>query len=257
VRQHFWKYQATGNDFIVIDEEELRFDLKDEDIIRSLCQRHLGIGSDGILVLAMQGDALNIEFLNPDGSRSFCGNGSRAAVRFAQEQEWIGHRVGFKAIDGSHEAQVVDDGIRISMRPVQYPVSKDEGEFLDTGSPHLVLERDDVKVMDVKSLGAEVRYSEEWTKTGVNVNFLESCGPEHIYIRTYERGVEAETLSCGTGVTAAALYWANKQDMTEGRIQVDTLGGVLTVGFERNPNGFDSIYLEGPAKRVFEGFIEL
>lgn len=222
-----------------------------------MCDRHLGIGSDGILVLAMQGDRLVVDFLNPDGSRSFCGNGSRAAVRFAHEQQWIERSVGFQAIDGPHDAQVLQDGIRISMRPVQEPVAKGQGVFLDTGSPHLILERKDVGDLDVDALGSEVRYSAPWKQSGVNVNFLESHDREHISIRTYERGVEAETLSCGTGVTAAALYWANLHDMAEGSIQVDTLGGKLSVGFKKTEDGFDSIFLEGPAQKVFEGFIEL
>jgi len=251
----FFKYQGAGNDFILIDDRAGLFP-ESEKLVSQLCDRKFGIGSDGILLIKNSEQAdVHLDFLNPDSTRSFCGNGSRCGLRFAEELGLVEGSCTFEAIDGLHEAALHKVYVRISMSDVSEIIDHNKGYMLDTGSPHLVIEVDDLENHQVADSGAQLRYSPEFAKHGINVNFVEFRKDNKLSIRTYERGVEAETLSCGTGVTAAALALAYKQKLHQGRIEVSSRGGELAVEFNYDGNSFHDIWLEGPAKKVFGGEI--
>jgi diaminopimelate epimerase len=255
MRIAFSKWQGTGNDFVVIDDRLERFPTGDLDLVRRLCDRHFGIGSDGLILLRPsqeQGVAFHMEFFNPDGSQSFCGNGSRCA--FAA---WVGlagatGTFAFTAIDGLHRGAMDEQGrgVRVEMRPaVQHERLGPGMDLLDTGSPHLLLWVDDPEKVDLIPEARSHRYGPSFREDGVNVNFLawrDGC----VHMRTYERGVEGETLSCGTGVTAAALSALQRGHAKDGTVEVHTRGGTLWV--EHAPDG---THLIGPAQQVFEGHI--
>lgn len=256
--QRFYKYQATGNDFILIDDRDLNFPT-DLSLVSALCDRRFGIGSDGlILIQPHETTDFNMVFYNPDGSQSLCGNGSRCAVVFAQYLGIIGTECQFMAYDGVHEASILSDStVRLHMQNVQDVRSMEDGMLIDTGSPHLIQYVDAIDATDVVAEGRKIRYNETFREDGVNVNFISKSNPSTIKVRTYERGVENETLSCGTGVTAAALA-ASMQDM-ESPINIHTRGGQLQVEFlrEEGTGHFSEVYLIGPAKYVFSGEIEV
>jgi diaminopimelate epimerase len=253
----FFKYQATGNDFILIDNRDNTVE-HNVTLAQRLCDRKFGIGSDG-LILIQNYDELDFEmvFYNPDGSQSLCGNGSRCAVNFANKLGVIGSKTTFKAYDGSHEAEILADGnVRLKMSDVQNVMHNTNGMFVDTGSPHMVVYVNDVKNTDVFQEGKVIRYSDPFKDAGVNVNFVEMIDENKVFVRTYERGVENETLSCGTGVTAAAI--ASESKGLKSPIDIITKGGHLKVEFNRGDNNnFNEIYLIGPAVEVFKGFIDI
>jgi diaminopimelate epimerase len=252
----FSKYQGTGNDFIMIDNRDGSIRLSKEQVIQ-LCDRKFGIGSDGIVLIESHAiEDFYMNFYNPDGSQSFCGNGSRCAVAFARQLGIVGNHGLFGAIDKSHAFVVNDGEIAIQMRDVDAVTWTDEQCIIQTGSPHLIQLTNDPEKLDVAVEGASIRYSERFSKDGINVNFVH-MGKGELWMRTYERGVEAETLSCGTGVTAAALSLAALQpDVRE--VHVHTRGGDLKVKLERTSDGgFHDVWLCGPAKSVFQGTIEL
>lgn len=250
----FSKYHGTGNDFILIDNRAGNIDLSLEQI-RFLCDRHLGVGADGLILLESHRDLdFFMNYYNSDGSQSFCGNGSRCAVAFFRRLTGVTGKLSFEAIDGIHEAKLVAEEHCISMRNAQHPEVIDEGHFIDTGSPHVVIEVSQLHDLDVCREGAAVRYNERWSSRGVNVNFIERT-EALIHVRTYERGVENETLSCGTGVTAVALIDGFLHGGYKRRLQ--TQGGVLTVRWDSSENGFENIELQGPAELVFNGVVDL
>jgi diaminopimelate epimerase len=259
MKTYFFKYQGAGNDFILVDDRNEQFAEPSSEVVARLCDRRFGIGSDGLILIKKSQTAdLWIDFMNPDGSRSFCGNGSRCGLLFAKKLGMIHNdECTFQAVDGIHTGRLTSAGARISMQQVKAIETHDKGSFVQTGSPHLVLPVDDIKNLDVKSLGSSIRYSPFYKKDGVNVNFILDLGSEKLALRTYERGVEDETLACGTGVTAAALVHARKHDLHKGTIHVKALGGDLSVSFVKDGEGFKDIYLEGPAEEVFCGEIAL
>lgn len=260
MKHYFFKYQGAGNDFILFDDRQGSFPDQDKKLIAKLCNRKFGIGSDGIILIKKSGKAdLWIDFINPDGSRSFCGNGSRCGIQFAQLLGMIkGDTCTFQAVDGIHQGWIMKKTVRISMNDVNEIENHEEGAFLHTGSPHLIITMDQgLDSLDVKSDGAAIRYSERYKKEGVNVNYVHAVKDDLINIRTYERGVEDETLACGTGVTAAALAHAYERKMSEGKISVSARGGLLIVTFMRVGDGFKFVELEGPADEVFCGEIEI
>ena len=254
----FKKYQATGNDFILIDDRDKTFPT-DLSLIPRLCDRRFGIGSDGLILIQPHETAdFTMVFYNPDTSQSLCGNGSRCAVMFAHHLGMIGTECQFMAYDGMHEATILSDlTVRLRMQDVQDVSMTADGMLLDTGSPHLIQNVDNLDTTDVVSEGKRIRFSEPFRKAGVNVNFVTRLGDSAIGVRTYERGVENETLSCGTGVTAAALS-ASFQEMGS-PISIHTRGGDLQVEFQADHESghFSQVYLTGPAKYVFSGQIEL
>lgn len=253
----FYKYQGAGNDFVMIDAYNRQFEGDKKALATKLCDRHFGIGSDGLIFIERTEEAdFLMDFYNPDGSQSFCGNGSRCAVAFARERGvFTGDKVNFKAIDGVHQASINDDLVKVSMNDVNTVTKYDDDLFINTGSPHYLLEVDDIDAVDLLTEGSAIRYSQQFAPGGTNVNFIQKISEKHIAIRTYERGVEAETLACGTGATAAALGFAFKHNSQAKMIEVRAKGGDLKVYFNRLNNVFTHVFLEGPATEVFKGFI--
>lgn len=252
----FYKYQGTGNDFVMIDQRESSFILNKHQI-EFLCNRRFGIGADGLILLKNHSDYhFEMCYYNSDGNQStMCGNGGRCLVAFAHFLNIFQEKCRFLAIDGEHEAQVMGDSIKLKMRDVDEIKPHQSGYVVFTGSPHYVRFQESIHEFDVFSEGKRIRNSEAFKKEGINVNFIEKITENHIKVRTYERGVENETLSCGTGVTASALV-VMSEDKTD-CISIETLGGNLQVQAESYGNGFRNIYLIGPAKQVFKGEISL
>jgi len=269
----FSKYQGTGNDFILLNNIHGKYNDIAEDEVNFLCDRKFGIGSDGLILLNKSADHdFHMNFMNPDGSKSFCGNGARCAVQFAGDIGLLSsHNVSFEAFDGAHLAELCGNDVKLEMAAVDLPrqISLEsidslpfvEGFFMDTGSPHLALVVDTINRLDTKNLlsvGRQIRYSKMYEVNGINVNMVFTHAPDDISIATYERGVENETLSCGTGATACALVHAAKKMNTQGLIKVRTKGGLLQVSYESNgTNKFTKAHLIGPAKFIYEGTIEI
>jgi diaminopimelate epimerase len=253
----FHKYQGTGNDFIMIDDRDKTFPISQQ-FIESLCHRRFGIGADGLILLQNEeGYDFRMVYFNADGTEgSMCGNGGRCTVRFAHDLGIIGEAAKFIATDGEHLASVCDEDIFLKMMDVPVVEQNKEYDFANTGSPHYITYVHDLENTDVYEIGNKIRYSDFWQKKGgTNVNFVQLNDSQTIAVRTYERGVEDETYSCGTGVTACALS-ANLKHQMESPIQIKTLGGALQVSFQKGENNsFSNIYLIGPAVKVFEGKI--
>ncbi len=255
---HFYKYQGTGNDFILVDNRDNSFALTTEQI-RHLCDRRFGIGADGLMTLnEKEGYDFEMKYYNSDGREgSMCGNGGRCIVKFAYHLGIHRALYRFLAADGDHEAEIDISGIvSLKMKNVQ-KITKYHNDFvLDTGSPHYVKLVGNVMQLDVYKKGHEIRNSKDFRESGINVNFVEQdINNDKITVRTFERGVENETYSCGTGVTASALVcYHNEIGFNE--VEVKTLGGKLTVEFDRTEDDqFNNIWLCGPTERVFEGEI--
>lgn len=253
----FYKYQATGNDFIMIDNRDLRFTFSNEQISQ-LCHRKFGIGADG-LILIQNHDTCDFEMIyyNPDGSQSLCGNGSRCAVKFADFLGLIDKKTTFVAYDGEHTGEILpNDWVKLKMKDVQNVRPVSDGIFIDTGSPHLVKFVINLQNYKVYKEGKLIRNGGLFKSEGVNVNFVETLPDNQIFVRTYERGVEDETMSCGTGVTAAAI--ASLQKGYTSPVKIKTLGGNLEVEFASNSNNyFSKVHLIGPAEEVFKGTYQL
>jgi len=257
----FKKYQGTGNDFVIIDNRKTIFNKANLEAIQLICDRKFGIGADGLILIENHEKYdFNMVFFNPDGSQSFCGNGSRCAVQFAHELGIITNtKTMFVSTDGLHEALVLGkSNIKLKMHNVIDITTADDHYFMNTGSPHYVSFQKNINDLDIIQKGREVRYAEAYkTINGTNVNFIEEKTAENL-VRTYERGVEDETLSCGTGVTACAISIALKNNLTKGEINIITKGGNLSVSLEKTAeNHFTNIWLEGAATFVFEGTISL
>ncbi|MES2799713.1 MAG: diaminopimelate epimerase [Bacteroidota bacterium] len=256
----FSKYQGAGNDFVMINNLNGDYDQLSIEQIQSLCDRKFGIGADGLIKInASSAAAFEVDYYNSDGSKSFCGNGARCSVAFAGTLGIDINDTDFIAIDGLHTAERIASQIKIKMHDVT-AIQKVEGAFvLDTGSPHYVKCVDDIDDFDIVDFGRGIRYSSKFKADGINVNLLERLDERSIRVATYERGVEDETLSCGTGVTACALVFGElRQELGEQSVIVQTKGGDLLVQFERtNVGSFSSIFLTGPAKFVFQGTIEV
>ncbi len=267
----FYKYQGTGNDFIMINNEHSAYfadSEKEAERIALLCNRHLGIGADGLILLnpSTKYD-FHMKYFNADGKEgSMCGNGGRCAVAFAKMLGLIGTEPVFSAFDGLHKARIIASNnnqtiIGLQLNDAPAPDPSGEHMVLNTGSPHLILFTDDLSQIAVSAEGRKIRYSEAFLEEGVNVNFVEVLSNESLFVRTYERGVEEETLSCGTGVTASALAaWINNVRNLGNMYSIKTLGGSLKVSFSPpgpGENNFTNIWLTGPAEFVFKGEIQL
>lgn len=255
----FFKYHGTGNDFVIIDNRHKQYEGLSSPVVRHLCDRHFGIGGDGLMLLNLiNGYDFEMKYYNADGHESsMCGNGGRCLVRFAYDIGIKKTSYTFLAIDGSHEANFGDnDWVQLKMKDVNDVENRHGNMKLDTGSPHYVKFIDNIHHYDVYNEGRRIRYSNEYKDEGINVNFVQT-EEDRIWVRTYERGVENETLSCGTGVTASALVSAHN-DQGFNRVEVQTPGGHLAVEFERkDENHFENIWLCGPAVMVFKGEIEV
>lgn len=256
----FFKYHGTGNDFILVDQRDHSYlDASSERVIRLLCDRHFGIGADGLILLELDpGLDFRMVYFNSDGRESsMCGNGGRCLLAFANHLGMIGSEGRFRAIDGIHEGRIRPDGwVDLKMADVRLVERTDNALVLDTGSPHYVSFVQDAAKVDVFAEGRKVRYSDRFREQGINVNFVSELD-RGICVSTYERGVEQETLSCGTGVTAAALAWALQQDMKgQCELPVKAKGGDLLIRFDRQGESFTDIWLCGPAIQVFRGELE-
>jgi len=258
----FSKYQGTGNDFIIVDSWEKEIDLS-ADQIAWLCNRKFGIGADGLMILKKNNLAdFEMIYFNADGlPGSMCGNGGRCLVQFARSKKIIGEHTSFIAVDGMHQAKVHsnDEWISLHMGDVSEINARAGGDcFVNTGSPHIVRWVDDPSLVDVIHEGRSIRYNLEFIANGTNVNFVKVDQGE-LYVRTYERGVEDETLSCGTGVTASVLAAAftNRLPKSADGANVSTPGGALHVKYKSHDGLFTDVWLEGPAKFVYKGEVEL
>ncbi len=257
----FFKYQGAGNDFILIDNRSLAFSSLTEKQINSLCNRRFGIGADGLMLLQDHPSYdFEMHYYNADGRLgSMCGNGGRCIVAFAKALSIVTDETNFLAVDGPHYAKISEKGnwIELQMIDVQ-DIQRDENAFvLNTGSPHYVLEVQDLPELDVFAEGKKIRNNDTYREKGINVNFVEDKG-DHLFIRTFERGVEDETYACGTGVTAVALAKAHEQQQT-GHFSkaIKVLGGDMRVEYDYDGQAFSNIFLCGPAELVFTGQIKL
>ncbi len=256
----FYKYQGTGNDFVILDNRTGLFNEITSAQVQLLCERKFGVGADGLMLLnSKPGYDFEMVYFNSDGSQStMCGNGGRCMVRFAYHLGIHKYTYRFLAIDGDHEAEIDNNNqIRLKMNDVKEVDEHSSYAVLNTGSPHFVKFASDIMNIDVVETGRDIRNSKEYIKDGINVNFVESIGEDMIYVRTYERGVEDETLSCGTGVTAAALV-SSHNPRGFNRVEVKTPGGNLSVEYNKiDEHTYENIWLCGPAELVFTGEYEI
>lgn len=251
----FYKYQGTGNDFVIIDNRNNIFEKDNTKHIAHLCDRRFGIGADGLILLENH-DTLDFTmiYFNSDGNESsMCGNGGRCIVVFAKLLGIVESKASFEAIDGIHNAYINGDIVKLQMKNVSHLQSDKKHIFLDTGSPHHVEFNNNLSQLNVKLEGEKIRYSEAYNPFGVNVNFVKKINNETFSIRTYERGVEDETLSCGTGVTAVALAMNYIGETEKNLLTIKTKGGDLQVSFKKDSNGFNDIWLIGSATLVYKG----
>lgn len=257
---HFYKYQGTGNDFVILDNRTHQYDALTNEQVKFLCDRKFGIGGDGLMLLNEHDNYdFKMVYYNADGNEgSMCGNGGRCLVKFASDAGIKKSHYNFIATDGPHEAEIDFNGeVRLKMKDVTYVQEEADHFVLNTGSPHYVKFIKNLQDVPVKEEGSTIRNSKPFSTEGINVNFVEELDEHTIFVRTYERGVEDETLSCGTGVTAAALVSAHNENGFN-EIDVKTIGGNLCVEFETADNtSFFNIWLRGPAEFVFKGQIKL
>jgi len=258
---HFYKYQATGNDFIMLDHFNKDHIALSQDQIANLCHRRFGIGADGLISIhAHERYDFEMKYYNADGKLgSMCGNGGRASIMFAHKLGIIGSKTTFLAYDGQHEGHLAQDLVHLQMGNVSKIQPWEDGFFLDTGSPHVVLISDEMlSDQAIFQKGKQVRYSTDFEPIGgTNVNWL-TVNQQALTanVATYERGVEDQTFACGTGVTASALVFHHIKGEKLNNIR--TLGGDLQVKFRCVAQGvYTDIFLIGPAKEVFQGSISL
>lgn len=258
----FSKYQGTGNDFILVNGETETVDPSDASKIRKWCDRKFGIGADGFILIRHHPDCdFEMLFFNNDGQQgSLCGNGGRCAVKFAREEGYFeGEECTFMAFDGVHQARLQAGQVALRMADVSRTEPAKGRVVLNTGSPHYVVLVEDLSDIDVVEAGRAIRYSTEFSKEGINVNFVETEEPDLLKMATYERGVEDETLSCGTGAVASAIghyLLSGSSSLQEQNLEILTRGGKLKVRFTPFGSGYKNIWLTGPAVKVFSGILE-
>ncbi|AVI51535.1 diaminopimelate epimerase [Pukyongia salina] len=250
----FYKYQGTGNDFIIIDNRLDIFPKNNTKQVALMCDRKFGIGADGLILLEHHAQAdFRMVYYNSDGKlSSMCGNGGRCIAHFAKSLGIIENSAVFEAVDGMHEATVENKVVSLHMNDVREVIINNDFVFLDTGSPHHVSMVDDLSEFNVFQEGRRIR-NQVYGEAGANVNFVQKEGDSAFSVRTYERGVEDETLSCGTGVTAVALAMHATGETSANEVSLRTPGGDLKVKFSKKENGYTDIYLIGPAVQVYKG----
>jgi len=255
----FYKYQGTGNDFVMIDNRTNTFPKNNTKLIEFLCDRRFGIGGDGLILLENHEKYdFTMVYYNSDGSTStMCGNGGRCLVAFAKQLGIIDKEAHFEASDGYHFAKFEDHLIALQMIDVTEVKHFNTHVFVYTGSPHHVQLVSDLKDFDVKNTGKKLRYSDLYDASGCNINFVEQENTDTFSVRTYERGVEDETLSCGTGATGVAIAMHATRKTEANRIHINVLGGKLTISFVLENDVYKNVFLTGPAELVFAGSIEV
>lgn len=255
----FYKYQGTGNDFVIIDNRQSILSKNNTKLFSRLCDRKFGIGADGLMLLEQPTNAeddFTMVYFNADGNEStMCGNGGRCLVAFAAHMGVIKDSATFTAIDGKHEAKIIDGQVHLQMQNVDAIQKHEHHLFLDTGSPHHVALVNNLETFDVFTEGKTIRNGAPYFEEGTNVNFVEKQQNGTFSVRTYERGVEDETLSCGTGVTAVAIAMHETAVTEDKEIAIKTLGGNLKVTFEKSGKSYKNVFLIGPATFVFKGEI--
>ncbi|WP_066225309.1 diaminopimelate epimerase [Formosa haliotis] len=254
----FYKYQGTGNDFVMIDNRENTFNKQDIALINRLCDRRFGIGADGLILLENHPEVdFRMVYYNADGNEStMCGNGGRCLSQFAKDLKVIDQKGSFEAIDGMHHVEFDGDLVRLQMQDVFTVENHESYVFLNTGSPHHVQFENNIETFDIKTLGRNIRNGAPYYKEGTNVNFVKKLSNNEFQVRTYERGVEDETLSCGTGVTAVAIAMHYLGETEAETVHLKVQGGALQVSFNLSDEGYTNVWLIGPAKQVFKGEIE-
>jgi diaminopimelate epimerase len=256
----FFKYQGTGNDFVMIDNRSNFFPKNNTELVARLCDRRFGIGADGLILLDTDTVTdFRMVYYNSDGNlSSMCGNGGRCLVAFAKKLNAIQNKTTFIATDGVHYATVSDEGI-VSLQMIDVTDIKNTAEysFLNTGSPHHVQLVSDLEQYNVKENGAAIRYGELYGKEGSNINFVKKINENTFSLRTYERGVEDETLACGTGATAVAIAMNAIGETDSNAINLNVEGGKLAVSFDKEDGKYTNVFLKGPAEFVFKGTIEI
>lgn len=253
----FYKYHGTGNDFVMIDNRSLFFPKTNKEVIHQLCNRHFGIGADGLILLENDAKSdFKMVYFNADGNEStMCGNGGRCIVAFANYLGVFEKETTFNAIDGFHYASINEGIVSLQMIDVSKIDVQQKHSFLNTGSPHHVELIDNLDNFPVVLTGRKLRDS--YGKEGSNINFVEKINNNTFKVRTYERGVEDETLACGTGVTAVAIAMHKSFETEDTKINLQVLGGELAVSFEVEENLYKNVFLKGPAKFVFKGEISI
>ncbi|MEI6866759.1 diaminopimelate epimerase [Flavicella sp.] len=255
----FYKYQGTGNDFVMIDNRELHFEQDNTKLINRLCDRRFGIGSDGLILLnPSDSNDFSMVYYNADGNEgTMCGNGGRCLVAFAHNLGIIKNQTTFDAVDGLHYATIEDGLVNLQMIDVTDITINTDSAFLNTGSPHHVQLVENINEFDVFNQGKNIRNGAPYFEEGTNVNFAEAINSNTFRVRTYERGVEDETLACGTGVTAVAIAMFEQNITQSNQIKLIVEGGELEVSFHKNKNNYEKVFLKGPAKSVFQGTFQL
>lgn len=255
----FQKYQGVGNDFIIIDNRKNIFPKKSIKLINKLCNRKFGIGADGLILLENSADYdFKMIYFNADGNEStMCGNGGRCIVAFAKQLELFEFSTTFEAIDGAHIALLENDEVNLQMIDIHNVEHHFNYYFVNSGSPHHIIITPHLNLCNVVSEGRKIRNGAPYFEQGTNVNFVEKMAENHFKIRTYERGVEDETLACGTGATAVAIAMYDAKFTTNTSLIIETLGGKLEVSFQKEKNYYKNIYLKGLATFVFKGEIEI
>ncbi len=253
----FHKYNGTGNDFIMIDNRELLFDSTNTELINALCTRHFGIGADGLILLENEaGYDFKMVYFNSDGNQStMCGNGGRCIIQFAHDLKIIQTEATFLAIDGPHKGKVLEDVISLQMQDVHRIKVNETRSELDTGSPHYVEFMNEIPQENFVRIARKIRQNSPYTTEGINVNFA-TAKNNTIVMRTYERGVEDETLACGTGATAVAIAAHKNGLVSLSSVPVTVKGGDLNVSFDFDNGNYSNIWLTGPAQFVFEGKVK-
>ena len=250
----FYKYQGTGNDFVMIDNRTLTFPKENIAHIAKLCDRNFGVGADGVILIENDTDFdFRMIYFNADGSETFCGNGGRCAVAFAKHLEIITSKTSFIAVDGPHLATIENGIVSLKMIDVDEIILKENSVFAYTGTQHHVELVDDLDNFPVFEKGKEIRYS--YSAPGSNVNFAQKINETTFRVRTYEKGVENETLACGTGVTAVAIAMHKTGKTTSNLISLPVEGGNLEVSFSEKDGIYTNVFLKGPATFVFKGEI--
>lgn len=256
----FFKYQGTGNDFVMIDNRSGFFPKENVQLVARLCDRRFGIGGDGLILLEKDTDTdFKMVYYNSDGNQgSMCGNGGRCLVAFAKDLSVIKDKCTFIATDGLHHATVANDGI-VSLQMIDVTNIKKENDytFMNTGSPHHVQMVENLEDYNVKENGAALRYGTLYGAAGSNINFVKKINEDTFSLRTYERGVEDETLACGTGATAVAIAMNATGQTNASSIKLNVEGGKLAVSFDKMGDVFTNVFLIGPAEFVFKGIIEI
>ncbi|MCK5118774.1 MAG: diaminopimelate epimerase [Candidatus Latescibacteria bacterium] len=262
----FTKMSGAGNDFVVFDNRDGGIPEERAELVRRVCARRVGVGADGALFVEQsEASDFRMRYYNADGGEAeMCGNGGRCISRYAYLNGMVGEKMAFETMAGRYRAEIVGELVRLEMVPpkdirLQFEINVDGYErtinFIHTGVPHVVVFSDRIDDIDVPQMGRKIREHEKFAPAGANANFVQVVDRGHIRIRTYERGVEDETLACGTGTVAAALVGALLKRLRSPVEAITRSGLILTVHFDLKGKKCTNVFLEGNAEVIFEGVL--